>query len=200
MITRCYRLDEDEALWTPGVKEAFNFAVGVTGKKKPRVPFLYEETVFHDTDKEQNVYYDLLPFQKAFSVPLEDCDLVVRFCGEKNVHFMEDYDYDGAPGSLRTKRFPNGFIIKPILSASDQRRVCRVSATPPMTHVSFCCVYQMKPRKLASVAIIIHRVLEHGVTLGIPFREFQSKKEMKDKPCKQAQSKPLSRFFSRKRR
>ena len=51
MITKYYRLDEDEALWTPGVREALDFAVRITGKKKPRVPFLYEETVFHGTDK-----------------------------------------------------------------------------------------------------------------------------------------------------
>ncbi|MDR2420307.1 MAG: hypothetical protein LBD40_03325 [Puniceicoccales bacterium] len=200
MITKYYKLDADEALWTPGVKEAFNFAVSITGRKKPRVPFLYEETIFHDTDKEQKVYYNLLPFQKFFSTPLEDCDLVVRFCGEKNVHFEEDYDYDNAAGALHSKKFPNGFVLKPVWPASVQRRVCCLSVAPPITHVSFCCAYQKEPRKLASIAIIIHRVLEHGVPLTIPFREFHSKKEIKDKPYKQTPLKPLSQLFRRKRR
>jgi hypothetical protein len=200
MITKYYRLDEDDALWTPGVKEAFNFAVSISGKKKPRVPFLYEETIFHDTDKEQKVYYDLLPFQKVFSTPLEDCDLVVRFCGEKNVHFEEDYDYEITPGALHCKKFPNGFVFKPVYPSAMARKACRVSVAPPITHVSFCCVYQMEPRKLSSVAIIIHRVLEHGVPLIIPFREFHSKREIKAKSCKQSPLKTLSRLFRRKRR
>ncbi|MDR0445414.1 MAG: hypothetical protein LBG98_04025 [Puniceicoccales bacterium] len=194
MITRCYKLDEDEALWTPGVKEALNLAVCVTGKKRPRVPFLYEEIVFHDTDKEQKVYYDLLPFQKAFSSPLEDCDLVIKFCGGKNVHFTEDYDYHNQSKGLRSKCFPNGFILKPVFSSASAQKACRITVTPPITYISFCCAYQKDPKKLASVAIIIHRVLEHGVPLAIPFREFHSKKEMKA----QASSKSLLRFFRRK--
>jgi hypothetical protein len=200
MITKYYKLDADEALWTPGTREAFNFAVGITGKKRPRVPFLYEETIFHDTDKEQKVYYDLLPFQKVFSTPLEDCDLVVRFCGEKNVHFEEDYDYEATPNALHSKRFPNGFILKPVFPSMTARKACRVSVAPPITHVSLCCIYQIKPQKLASVAIIIHRVLDHGVPLTVPFREFQSKKEMKNEPYKKTPLKSLSSLFRRKRR
>ncbi|MDR2377539.1 MAG: hypothetical protein LBD54_02180 [Puniceicoccales bacterium] len=176
MIIRHYQLDADEASWTPGAREAYNFAIAITGKKKPKVPFLYEEIVFHDTDPSQKVFYDPLPFQKAFRAPLEECDLVVRFGGLHPVRFAQDYDWDSQGPHAR--KFPNGFVLKPVFYASSRHEACRVAVTPPITYISLCCAYRQEPRAFSSLAIIIHRVLENGVPLKVPYREFQSKQEM----------------------
>jgi hypothetical protein len=103
--------------------------------------------------------------------------MVIKFCSEKNIHFTEDYDYD-SNSNLRIKKFPNGFIMKPVLPSFAKGKMCCVSVTAPTTYVSLCCLYQKNPKQLASVAIIIHRVLEHGVPLTVPFREFHSKKQI----------------------